>query len=114
MNALRQHQWLRLMSWLEGATLVLLVFVAVPLKRLADMPEMVSLLGPLHGGAFIVYALMVLIITSRPPWTRQETGALLLAALVPLGALMVRGMLRRKQREILSFQALQQRPASRL
>lgn len=114
MNRLRQHQWLQRMSWLEGATLLLLVFIAVPLKRLADMPEMVSILGPIHGGAFVLYALMVVIITARAPWTKQETGLLLLAALIPLGAWMVRGMLQRKQRELLSFQVLQQRPPSRL
>ena len=114
MNRLRQHQWLQRMSWLEGSTLLLLVFIAVPLKRLADMPEMVSILGPIHGGAFVLYALMVVIITARAPWTKQETGVLLLAALIPLGAWMVRGMLQRKQRELLSFQVLQQRPPSRL
>jgi integral membrane protein len=42
---------LRLASWAEGATLLLLLLVAVPLKRLAGWPEAVSLMGPLHGAA---------------------------------------------------------------
>jgi integral membrane protein len=114
MNPIQQHQWLRRMSWLEGSTLLLLVFVAVPLKRLADTPEMVSILGPIHGGAFVIYSLMVIGITSREPWSWKETGLLLVAALIPFGAWMVRGMLERKRRELLAYQSLQHRSQSRL
>ena len=51
---------LRWASLAEGATLLLLVGVAVPLKRLAGFPEAVSVLGPIHGGAFLLYVAMVL------------------------------------------------------
>ena len=51
---------LRVASWAEGATLLLLMLVAVPLKRLAGMPEAVSVMGPIHGAAFVAYVLMVL------------------------------------------------------
>ena len=54
-DALRKLQFLRWMSWLEGGTLLLLLLVAVPLKRLAGIPEVVSWVGPVHGGAFLVY-----------------------------------------------------------
>lgn len=39
----------------EGVTFVLLLLVAVPLKHLAGLPEMVRLLGPVHGLAFLSY-----------------------------------------------------------
>jgi hypothetical protein len=40
---------------LEGATLVLLLFVAVPLKHLGIYREAMSITGPLHGLAFRRY-----------------------------------------------------------
>ena len=54
--AARRPSWfddigrLRLAGYLEGATLVTLLFVAVPLKHLADMPQFVSLIGPIPTG----------------------------------------------------------------
>jgi hypothetical protein len=39
-------------SLTEGATLMLLVCLAVPLERMAGMPEFVSFIGPLHSAAF--------------------------------------------------------------
>lgn len=56
-SALRR---LRRLSWIEGATLLLLVGVAVPLKRLAGWPDGVTLLGPVHGAAFLLYTGLVL------------------------------------------------------
>ncbi|MEY4733742.1 MAG: hypothetical protein RLZZ464_1808, partial [Pseudomonadota bacterium] len=56
--ALRTLRWA---SWAEGATLLLLMLVAVPLKRLADWPLGVSVMGPIHGAAFVVYGLMVML-----------------------------------------------------
>lgn len=80
---------LRLASWAEGATLLLLVLVAVPLKRLADWPEAVGVMGPLHGAAFLIYSLMVLQQAGAGRLSARETLMLLGAAFVPLGFLLV-------------------------
>ena len=80
---------LRIASWLEGLTLLLLVLVAVPLKRLAGLPEAVTLLGPVHGGAFLTYSGMVL----HALWMRwipaRSAAWLMGAAFVPFGAFAV-------------------------
>lgn len=89
---------LRWMSWLEGTTLLLLIGVAVPLKRLAGWPQGVSLLGPVHGIAFLFYIGLVLWTTRSPYWTFSERLQLLLASLVPLGAWMLSGLFKRKAR----------------
>lgn len=80
---------LRLASWAEGATLLLLVLVAVPLKRLAGWPEAVGVMGPLHGAAFLIYSLMVLQQAGAGRLSARETLMLLGAAFVPLGFLLV-------------------------
>ena len=48
---------LRMIAMVEGTTLLLLFFVAVPLKYQLDLPVAVSIMGPIHGFAFIAYIL---------------------------------------------------------
>lgn len=85
-------QSLRVTSWAEGATLLLLLFIAVPLKRLAGWPEAVSIMGPVHGAAFLLYVAMVMQVLWHQQVTRRQAVLLVLAALVPLGFLMVNGI----------------------
>jgi integral membrane protein len=80
---------LRVASWAEGATLLLLMLVAVPLKRLADMPEAVSLMGPIHGAAFVAYVLMVLFYAWKGHFRAHAVPLLVMAAFVPFGAFFV-------------------------
>lgn len=87
---------LRFASWAEGATLLLLLLVAVPLKRLAGLPEAVGVMGPMHGAAFTIYALMVLQQASARQVTARETLALLGAAFVPLGFMLVSSIFKRR------------------
>lgn len=87
---------LRLASWGEGATLLLLVLIAVPLKRLAGMPEAVSLMGPIHGAAFLIYAILVINNASARRITGKEAMTLLVAAFIPFGAFFVGGVFRDK------------------
>lgn len=86
---------LRIASLAEGATLLLLLLVAVPLKRMADLPIAVSIVGPLHGAAFLIYSSLVLQALFTRLISVAEAGRLMVAAFIPLGAWMVAGMLRR-------------------
>ncbi|WP_416546473.1 DUF3817 domain-containing protein [Limnohabitans sp. DCL3] len=87
---------LRVASWAEGATLLLLMLVAVPLKRLADMPEAVSLMGPIHGAAFVAYVLMVLFYAWKGHLRGHAVPLLVMAAFVPFGAFFVGSLFRAK------------------
>ena len=89
-------RWLQWASWGEGATLLALVLVAVPLKRLADMPEAVQLMGPVHGAAFVAYVAVVLSYALRQRIGPRDVALLMLAALVPFGALGLRGWFARR------------------
>ena len=86
---------LRIASLTEGATLLLLLLVAVPLKRMADLPVAVSIMGPLHGAAFLVYGTLVLQALFTRLIGTAEAARLMVAAFIPFGAWMVAGMLRR-------------------
>jgi len=89
-------QRLRVVALAEGMTLLALVGIAVPLKHLAGFPSATSLLGPIHGMAFLAYFWMLFNVVSSDDWTRNEVARLVVAALVPFGALLSAGLLKRK------------------
>jgi integral membrane protein len=93
---LLQLRWLRWASLAEALTLVLLVCIAVPLKRMAGMPEFVSALGPLHGGVFLIYLSMVARATKANLLTSTESIKLMSVAFIPFGALLMAGLFKRK------------------
>ena len=95
-NRLLNLHCLRWASLAEGATLILLMCLAVPLKRMAGMPEFVTLMGPLHGAAFLIYVAMVMRAASISLLSAVETGQLLMVAFVPFGAFFMAGLFRRK------------------
>jgi integral membrane protein len=61
--------------------------------------------GPVHGGAFLVYIALVLVVTSAKPWTSLDSLKLLLAAFIPFGAWMVGGSFKRVATELATQQA---------
>lgn len=86
---------LRVASIIEGATLLVLLLIAVPLKRMADLPIAVSIVGPVHGAAFLIYTALVLQSLISRLISTGEAARLMLVAFIPFGAWMVAGMLRR-------------------
>lgn len=52
-------KWLQRAAIVEGLTLIALVCIAVPLKYWAGLPGLVAILGPIHGAAFIGFAIMI-------------------------------------------------------
>jgi integral membrane protein len=90
---LRRLRWASLS---EGATLILLVCLAVPLKRMAGMPEFVTVMGPVHGAAFLIYVAMVMRAASAGLITGAESTRLMIVAFIPFGAFFMGGMFKRK------------------
>lgn len=85
---------LRLASWAQGGTLLALLFIAVPLKRLADVPMAVTLMGPIHGAAFLAYAALVFSHLAARRINLGQTMQLMTAAFVPFGAFLVGSVFR--------------------
>ncbi|HLP19625.1 MAG TPA: DUF3817 domain-containing protein [Chitinophagales bacterium] len=78
--------WLRILGFLEGTTLLLLVFVGVPLKYIWDSPELVKSLGPIHGAIFILFVLNTFSVAVEQKWEfKTTTWKLLLACFIPFG-----------------------------
>lgn len=74
----------RLTAYVEAATYLVLLS-AVVLYRLLDGPDFVSVLGPIHGVAFLVYLMLALRIRESQGWGFWDTVVVIVAAAVPFG-----------------------------
>lgn len=71
------------------ATTFLLLLVAAIVKRAADQPIGVSILGPIHGILFLAYVLILLNIRDQQGWDGRTTGLYFLGAVLPFGGYVV-------------------------
>jgi integral membrane protein len=77
---------LRLIAYLEGVSLIILLGVAVPLKYWGGNPELVKILGPIHGTLFLLFILSTLTVGVEQQWKfRQTTWKVLVACIIPFG-----------------------------
>jgi integral membrane protein len=77
---------LKILSLLEGTSLILLLFIAVPVKRLLEFPELVQIIGPIHGVLFIVFNLLLLNALRLKQLTFVQTIIGFIASLIPFGS----------------------------
>lgn len=77
---------LRLFAFMEGISLLVLVFVAVPLKHYFDNPSWVKLIGPIHGALFLLFVFNALQVGVEQQWKfRETTWKVLVACFIPFG-----------------------------
>ena len=77
---------LRILGLLEGVSLVLLVFVAVPLKHFYHNPALVQAIGPVHGLLFLLFLLNTLYVGVEYDWKFwKTTWKVLLSSVIPFG-----------------------------
>jgi integral membrane protein len=75
----------RLISFLEGISYLLLLFVAVPIKYFQGDESYVKMLGMPHGILFIGYIVLAIIIQKQMKWNLKTLGIVSLASIVPFG-----------------------------
>ena len=95
-SRIKQMRRLRHAALGEGITLLLLLGVAVPLKHLAGQATLVTVMGPLHGMAFLYYLWTISSSVAGEDWTSAEVWQLLGCAMLPFGAWFSIGLIRRK------------------
>lgn len=96
-SRLQQLRRLRHAALGEGLTLLLLLGVAVPLKYIVGQPMAVSVMGPLHGMAFVYYFWTIANTAADDDgWRRAELALLVVCAMLPFGAWFSISLMRRK------------------
>lgn len=69
----------------EGISFLLLLFIAMPLKYLADMPLAVKYTGWAHGVLFIAYWIAAVPLFTKLKWDAERIVGLGLASVLPFG-----------------------------
>jgi integral membrane protein len=81
----------RLLAFVVGIGLIVLVFVGLPLKYVADPshPIVVQIVGTLHGYLYMVYLVTVFLLSRACDWSPVRTIGVMLAGTVPFLGLVV-------------------------
>jgi integral membrane protein len=80
---------LRVVSIAEATSFLVLLLIAMPLKYAGDMPQAVSLVGPIHGVLFLALVALVLAGRGELGWDGRRTVLALIAAVLPLAPFFV-------------------------
>jgi integral membrane protein len=79
----------RIISFLEGVSYLLLLFVAVPIKYFQGDVSYVKMLGMPHGILFMSYIVLAVILQKKMKWSIKSLGIVVLASVIPFGTFYV-------------------------
>ncbi|RVU41407.1 DUF3817 domain-containing protein [Lujinxingia sediminis] len=80
---------LKTFGLIEGLSMVVLLFVAMPMKYVWDQPQMVRVVGMAHGFLFMIFVAWVLLEAFRSKWTLEKTAGALAASVIPFAPFVV-------------------------
>ncbi len=103
MSKLSSLKTLRIVAIAEGISFLLLLFVAMPLKYLADMPEAVNIIGWAHGALFVAFLLLALVVKINFEKNFLWLVKAFIAAILPLGSFIFEKHLRIEERRYSEF-----------
>ncbi len=73
----------RIIAWIVGVVLIVLVLVGMPLKYLGDNDSVVAAVGPAHGFLFMVYVVLTFDLGRRAKWPLSRMLLVMLAGTIP-------------------------------
>jgi integral membrane protein len=77
---------LRIIGFLEGVSLLVLLFIAVPMKYYFGNPSLSKTLGPIHGAIFLLFLFNALSVGIEQNWKfKTTTWRVILACFIPFG-----------------------------
>ena len=85
---MKQLQWNKIfltVGRLEGASLLILLFIAMPLKYAFHQPEMVKHVGRAHGGLFLAYVVLAAYLADKDQWGSKKLLLAWVLSCVPFG-----------------------------
>jgi len=81
-NQIKIFRWT---SILEGISFLTLLFLAMPLKYIFDLPQMVQIVGMAHGVLFIAYLIGAFIMFKPMNWTYKTLIIVIACSVLPFG-----------------------------
>ena len=81
--------WFRKVAFWEGISYLLLLFIAMPLKYLFDIPTAVRMVGTAHGALFVAYVIFLVLNWSDRKWSFGKVTSYMVASLIPFATFWV-------------------------
>jgi integral membrane protein len=88
----------RIMAYVVGVCLLILVFVGMPLQYAAGKPAVVAIVGPIHGFLYIVYLVAALDLARRARFTLWQMVGMVAAGFLPFLAFYVEHLVTKRVR----------------
>lgn len=87
----------RMIGLAEGSSFITLLFIAMPMKYFMGMPEVVRVVGSIHGVLFVLYVGLLAMLHFRQRWSFIFSLYALVASVIPFGTFMLDKQLREKE-----------------
>jgi integral membrane protein len=75
----------RIISIIEGLSYLILLFIAMPIKYIADNPYPVKIVGMTHGILFIIFIIFLYEAMKKYNWNIRFTIELFIYSIIPFG-----------------------------
>ncbi len=75
----------KIIAFLEGISLLLLLFFAMPMKYIYEQPIFVKTIGMAHGLLFIAYILVAIMLKIEDKWEIKKFSIICIASIIPFG-----------------------------
>ncbi len=87
----------RMVALAEGCSFLILLCVAMPMKYFMGMPEVVRVVGSIHGGLFLLYVGLLAVLHVRQRWSVMFSLYAFVASIIPFGTFILDKQLREKE-----------------
>ncbi|NOT23222.1 MAG: DUF3817 domain-containing protein [Nitrospiraceae bacterium] len=87
----------RMTGLAEGVSFLTLLCIAMPMKYFMGMPEVVRVVGAIHGGLFLLYVGLLAMLHVKQRWPVMFSLYALVASVIPFGTFVLDKYLREKE-----------------
>lgn len=87
----------RVISFIEGISYVVLLFIAMPLKYMYGFPLAVKITGSAHGFLFVLFMLLLAQVKIEYDWNLKKSIKAFIASLIPFGTFFLEAELRKEK-----------------
>ena len=92
-----QIRMFRMIALAEGCSFLILLCIAMPMKYIMGMPEVVRVVGSIHGGLFLLYVGLLAMLHVRQRWPITFSLYAFVASIIPFGTFVLDKQLREKE-----------------
>lgn len=78
-------QKFRLLSFLEGLSFLVILFITMPLKYILNEPYPNKIIGMVHGGLFLAYVVFAIFLKVQFNWSIKKLAIVLVCSIIPFG-----------------------------